>query len=215
LKKITPPQGQVMKLLVLVSLLLSFNILAEGPLKLYDGSVQSKEMEGLANNLCSQLIRSVSTGTLSGPMAFKSTIAEYTKIDVNAKDTRKKVIEFWNLKKNQLICTNKSIRYTSPQPVMRRIIDMRIQEEVFFEFLLEDEKDDYEGKVDINIVHINPSGESTTVLDYIQGICDDKSKALKYDCDELKDLQESLQNEYGGKYLKYAKKYPGHALEGH
>jgi hypothetical protein len=176
-------------------------------------NIQSKEIEVLANRLCSQLIRSETTGTLSGPMAFKATIAKYLDIDVNAKDTRKKVIEFWNLKKDQLICTNVSDKYISPQPVMRRVIDMKIQEDVFFGFLLEDEDDEYEGKVDINIVHVNLKGESETVLDYIQSICDDKSRAVYYDCEELKDLQESLRSEYGGKYVKYAKKYPGYALD--
>jgi hypothetical protein len=207
----------VKRFIYLITLLASLPIcaFATEPDKLYGGGVQSKEMELLANRICSQLINSETTDKLSGPMAFKSSVAEYLKIDINAKDTRKKVIEFWNLKKDQLICTHKNIKYTSPQPVMRRIIDMKIQEEVFFEFLLEDENDDYEGKVDINIVHVNPKGESETVLDYIQSIRDDTSKAGHYDFDELADLQESLQEEYGGKYVKYAKQYPEYALEGY
>ncbi|WP_157829065.1 hypothetical protein [Colwellia sp. 75C3] len=170
----------------------------------------------LANRLCDQLSNSETTDKLSGPMAFKSTIAEFIKQDVNSKDTRKKVIEFWNTNKAQFICTYGNLKYLTPQPVLRRIIDMNIQEEVFFEFLLEDEfNDEYQVNVDINIVHINPKGEAETLLDYIQSIRDDKSLAALYDFDELADLQESLQEEYGGKYVKYAKKYPEYALEGY
>jgi len=202
-----------MKLLLLANLLLSFNALAAEPEKAH---FESKEMKNLANRLYSELIRSESTEKISGPMAFKLTIANYLKIDVNAKDTRKKVIEFWNLNNDWLICTYENNKYLSPQPVLRRIIDMKIQEEVLFEFLLEDEfKDEYKGKVDINIVHINPKGEVETLLDYIQSIRNDNSKKGLYDFDELADLQESLQEEYSGKYVKYAKQYPKYTLEGY
>lgn len=172
-----------------------------------------KKLKDLGNRICDNLTHSKTVDNLSAPMAFKSPIAEYLKIDVNAKDTRKKIIEFWNTNKDKLICTLESNKYITPQPVMRRVIDMNIQEDVFFNFLLEDENDEYGGSVDINIVHVNLKGESETVLDYIQSIRDDKSKAGYYDFDELRDLQESLQNEYGGKYLKYANKYPGYALD--
>jgi len=201
-----------MKLLLLASLLLSFNALAAGPEKAY---FESKTMEVLANRLCNQLTRSETTDVLSGPMAFKFTIAKHLKLDVNATNTRKKVIEFWNVVNEQLICTHENNKYLTPQPVLRRIIDMNIQEEVFFEFLLEDEfNDEYESKVDINIFHINPKGEAETLLDYIQSIRNDNSKKGLYDFDELADLQKSLQEEYGGKYVKYAKQYPKYAFEG-
>lgn len=208
-----------MKLIVLISCVVALYmpmVFASDVDEAVESYFESKTMEVLANRLCDQLSNSETTDKLSGPMAFKLTIVEFLKLDVDVKNTRKKVIEFWNTNKTQFICTYESSKYLTPQPVLRRIIDMKIQEEVLFEFLLEDEfNDEYEVNVNINIVHINPKGEAETLLDYIQSIRNDKSIAGKYDFDELADLQESLQEEYGGKYVKYAKKYPKYALEGY
>jgi hypothetical protein len=174
---------------------------------------EATKIKVLANRLCSRLLASQAFDNLSARDAFKSTIANHLGIQVTGKNTRKKVIDFFNLNKNKMICTIENPKYSSPQHVMRRMIDMRIQEEVFFEFLLEDDSDEYKGKVDLNIVYKNAEGKEETMLDYIETIVSDTSTKGSYNHDELRDLQEMLQDQYGGKYVRYASRYPGFALD--
>jgi hypothetical protein len=91
---------------------------------------------------------------------------------------------------------------------------MKLQEEVFFDFLLDDPNDDYTGVVDINVVFKNPNAKASdkpeTILDYIESIILDSSKKGYYDYEVLIDLKESLRDEFGG---KYAEKYPDFSLE--
>jgi hypothetical protein len=201
-----------MKLLVLIGLLLSFTVVAQEP---DSDDEQNTLVSILANRICSRLLASQAFDNLSARVAFKSTIANHLGIPVTGKNTRKKVIDFFNLNKNKMICTIENPKYSSPQHVMRRMIDMKIQEEVFFEFLLEDDSDEYKGKVDLNFVYKNAQGKEETLLDYIETIVSDKSTRGSYNHDELRDLQEMLQDQYGGKYVRYAEKYPEYALEDH
>lgn len=203
-------------LICIFSLLLSWPVFAVDKESALDGTINQKDEKAniqlLANRLCSSLLNSQAFDDLTARDAFKSTIAKHLKISVNGNNTRKAVLDFFNLHKNDMICTVKNSKYSFPQHVMRRMIDMGIQEELFFDFLLEDDSDEYKGKVDLNIVYKNAEGVEETLLDYIETLLSDKSTKGLYNHDELRDLQESFEDQYGGKYLRYADKHPEFAL---
>jgi hypothetical protein len=204
------------------------SVTAAEPTKLYSDK-EKAELNKLANDICSRMLDSQGIDGLNARDEFKSTIARYLSIPKTGKNTRKKVIDFLNANKEYFVCTSEVSMYSFPQTVLRRLVDMKIQEEVFFEFLLEDDSDDYKGKADLNVIHIYKEGpthhginggyvyphkgEAETLLDYIETLLSTEETKSTYNHDELLDLQESLRDEYGAKYVRYANKYPEYALD--
>jgi hypothetical protein len=164
---------------------------------LYGGGVQSLEMEALSNEICSELITAQEVTGENSAKVLEGILLKHLKLTKQTASYKTQLTQFWNSKLNQMICTTPSVDNKSPQHVMHRVIDMRLDQQVFFNFIF---KLDYDEGINVNAVTFNnDTGEPETVVDYIDGILIDSNNETKYVFWEIKDLREVLIDYYGGK----------------
>ncbi|MBS7668149.1 hypothetical protein [Croceicoccus gelatinilyticus] len=113
-------------------------------------------------------------------------------------DYRDQVIAFWNANSEKLICRNKCSKkpYARvPQHFMKRVVDLRMENQIFYEFLLDD-SDTWQ--VNVNAIEMI-DGRAETLLDYLDGIRADPSRHHHYDLDQIAEFREYIVEEYGAK----------------
>lgn len=111
---------------------------------------------------------------------------------------RDQVIAFWNANSEKLICRHECSKkpYARvPQHFMKRVVDLRMENQIFYEFLLDDSET---WQVDVNAIEMI-DGRAETLLDYLDGIRADPSRHHRYDLDQIAEFREYIVEEYGAK----------------
>jgi hypothetical protein len=186
-----------MKLFVLFSLILTFNSFADESLKLYGGGVQSKEMEDLSNKICSKLIAAQESTGENSAKVLERVLLKHINLTKKTKDYKVQLTKFWNKNIDQMICTRRVIGLKAPQHILKRVIDMKLDRQVFFNFIFELDEDESQG-VDINAAELTATGPET-VIDYLDKILANPTLKTSYVFRELKDLKEVLIDYYEAK----------------
>jgi len=181
--------------IMLCFLCLTTVVSAADPLKLYGGGVQSQEMEDLSNKICGKLIvAQESTGENSAKVIERS-LLKHLNITKKTPSYKTTLTKFWNKNLDQMICTRRVVGLKAPQHIMKRVIDMRLDSGVYFDFIFE-----LNDNVKVNAISLNSeTGQPETVVDYIDTILTDPSNKTKYVFREIKDLKEVLIDEYNAK----------------
>jgi len=80
---------------------------------------------------------------------------------------------------------------------MKRVIDMKLDHQVYFDFVFELDEEENEH---INAISFSyETGQAGTIIDYIDSILKDPSNETKYVFHKMEDLKEVLIDEYNGK----------------
>lgn len=152
-------------------------------------NIQSKEMEDLSNKICTELIKAQNSTGENSAIVIQREILNHLNITKKKSNYKKEVTKFWNDNLNQMVCTTPSVNNTSPQHLMKRVIEMGLNKEVYFNFIFE-----LADNINVNAVE---NGE--TVIDYIDSILSNPDNETKYVFREIKDLREVLVDFYGAK----------------
>jgi hypothetical protein len=153
--------------------------------------MQSKEMQDLSNKICAELITAQEMSGENSAKVVQRILLKHLNITKESNNYKTKLTKFWNKNVSQMICTTPTVDNKYPQHVMKRVIDMRLDQQVFFNFILKLDLD--EG------INVNAIENGKTVVDYIDKILSDPSNKTKYVFSEIKDLREVLTDYYGAK----------------
>jgi hypothetical protein len=164
---------------------------------LYDGSLQSKEMEGLSNKICSKLIAAQELTGENSAKVLERLLLKHINLTKKTKDYKTQLTKFWNKNIDQMICTTPSVNKKSPQHLMKRVIDMKLDGQVYFNFIFELDEDESQG-ININAIELTTTGPET-VIDYLDKILANPTLKRSYVFRELRDLREGLIEELGAK----------------
>jgi hypothetical protein len=187
---------------LLTSLFISFSIITATnaePVKLYGVSVQPLKIEALSNEMCGELIKAQEMTGKNSAKVLEKILLKHLNLTKKNANYKRQLTQFWNSKLNQMICTTPSVHNKSPQHLMHRVIDMKLDQQVFFNFIFDLEENESEG-INVNVVTFNnDTGKPETVIDYIDAILSDSNNETKYVLREIKDLREVLIDYYNAK----------------
>lgn len=144
--------------------------------------VNDKEIQDLANSICNGLILYNDTGAGRSWEAFQGLILSHLNLTINTADYRSKVTAFWNEHIDYMICTDKHIGYTTPQHLLKRVIEMNVIQGFYFEYLLRDPN----AKVN-SIQYVD--GRAETVIDYLDKLLNNNEFQGLFSIDELRSLR--------------------------
>ena len=105
------------------------------------------------------------------------------------------VANFWNANSQDLICRTSTGGLRNPQHFMKRVVEMNMQNEALYDFILYDPE---EYPITVNHIEIY-NGKKETILDYIENILTTPGNDKKYNFQELQSLKRILIDEYGAK----------------
>lgn len=170
------------------------------PVPLYGGGTQSETMEALSNKICSDLVNAQEVTGESSAKVIERNLLKHLAIAQNAANANAKITEFWNENFEQLICTVGGLKNRTPQHLLKRVIDMKLNSTVFYDFIFELDADGDIDNVNINVnaIEQTPNGPET-VIDYIDAILSDPKNKTSYVFSEIKDLRDGLIEEFGAK----------------
>lgn len=152
--------------------------------------LQTKKMEDLSNEICAELVYAQSTTGENSGKVMEKILLKHLNITKKTPHSKKKLTQFWNKNLSQMVCTTEVFGLKSPQHVLKRVIDMGINNNVYFNFVFELEEN----------VNVNAIENGETVIDYIDSILSDPDKNKnKYVFRDIKDLREVLIEYYGAK----------------
>ena len=154
-------------------------------------AADTSEMEDLsisilANQICDAMNVYQMTGVGVAHEAFEMMILDHLNIDkANNPNYRVEVRNFWNANHERMICTNETPGHTSPQHILKRVIEMQSTSTFYFQYFLEDRR------VNVNAIEMR-EGQPETVVDYIDTILADPQAENLYDVSELRRLRSFL-----------------------
>jgi len=162
--------------------------------------VEMSVIKELASVMCSRLVSALAGAGDQDEIgkSFETLVLNHLGIDREKEGYKLLITSFWNANSQDLICTSPFTGVRAPQHFMKRVVDMGMQNEVLYEFILYD-PDDY--PITVNHIEIY-KGKKETILDFVQNILTTPGNEEKYDFKELESLRRILIKDYGAKYAK-------------
>ncbi|GFD96908.1 hypothetical protein KUL156_48160 [Alteromonas sp. KUL156] len=159
-------------------------------------NAKKAEIATLANQICDTMLLYKNFGKPTY-VAFEKMVLKYLKKDAALVSDKSlgisnEVAAFWQQYHPYFICTSAHNGYTTPQHVLKRVVDMNVTASFYFEYFLHDKS------VNLNAVEW-VEGEPETLLDYLDKIlADPQSKGL-YDLETVRQLRGFVIKTYNGK----------------
>ena len=154
------------------------------------------EVATFANQLCDtmMLYKNFRKPTY---FAFEKMVLKYLKMETKqgAEKTvgiSNEVAAFWQQYHPYFTCTTAHNGYTTPQHVLKRLVDMNDITGFYFDYFLQDES------INLNAVEW-VKGEPETLLDYLDKILADPHSKGLYDLETVKQLRGFVIKTYNGK----------------
>jgi hypothetical protein len=144
-------------------------------------------------------------------------ILGYLKITRDTPDYKEKIIAFWNANKNDFICKGKVDSDTrESEHLMKRAIALDMFNHVFDKFFFDTDELEFDYNAIEYVIPVpmekyvsSPNGgvtgsdwgvgEPETLLDYLNKILADPNASKKYVVKNIKDLRDSLRDEFNAK----------------
>jgi hypothetical protein len=147
----------------------------------------------LGNQICDAMMVYDTSGLKPAHEAFELVILDYLGIDkAERPDYREAIRKFWNTHHEQMVCTSIVRGYTSPQHLLKRVVEMRSSSSFYFDYFLQDRR------LNVNAVELR-GGRKETLVDYLENILARPDAEDIYDTKKARRLRQFLVELMDGK----------------
>ena len=144
------------------------------------------DIQILADRICDRMLLALDMGGKVKPHEiFENAILHHLQINKKTANYRQKITTFWNQYSDQMICTEKTLGYKSPQHLLKRVVAMDAISHFYFKYFLHDRS------ANVNSIEYH-NGKPETVIDFIDNLIADPEMHKIHNMKEVRQLRAFL-----------------------